>query len=300
MIDLAERAGASVDPDPDTVAAATAGLPLVLVGRGPAAEPGITRLFDVVVDDPGPVVETVERCPLASVTLALVLRATTQLDVPSGLAAESAAYSTVQAGPEFRRWRASRPARHPVPDNRPAVLVDRGGDSVLALTLNRPHVHNAFSTSMRDGLAEGLLLAASDSSVERVMLSGAGPSFCSGGDLDEFGTFGDPACAHLVRLTRSPAALLARLSSRTRVDIHGATMGAGIELAAFAGRVVAHPDTVIALPEVGLGLIPGAGGTVSVPRRIGRQRTAELALSGRHLDAPTALSWGLVDEISPP
>jgi enoyl-CoA hydratase/carnithine racemase len=60
---------------------------------------------------------------------------------------------------------------------------------------------------------------------------------------------------------------------------------------------VARPDTVIGLPEVAMGLIPGAGGTVSLPRRIGRHRTAWLALTGRTIDAPTAREWGLVDEI---
>ena len=81
--------------------------------------------------------------------------------------------------------------------------------------------------------------------------------------------------------------------------LHGACIGAGIEMAAFAGRVVAHPEAVISLPEVGLGLIPGAGGTVSLPRRIGRHRTAELALTGRPIDAATAHRWGLVDAIEP-
>jgi enoyl-CoA hydratase/carnithine racemase len=69
-------------------------------------------------------------------------------------------------------------------------------------------------------------------------------------------------------------------------------------LAAFAGRVVARSDFTASLPELSLGLIPGAGGTVSIRRRIGRHRTALLALSGARLDATTALAWGLVDELS--
>ena len=80
--------------------------------------------------------------------------------------------------------------------------------------------------------------------------------------------------------------------------MHGATLGGGLELAAFAGHVVAHPDTLLGLPEIGLGLIPGAGGTVSLTRRIGRQRTAALGLTGRSIDAPTALRWGAIDAIS--
>jgi enoyl-CoA hydratase/carnithine racemase len=74
-------------------------------------------------------------------------------------------------------------------------------------------------------------------------------------------------------------------------------MGSGIELAAFTDWVVAAQDTQIALPEIGLGLVPGAGGTVSLTHRIGRLRTAWLAFSAGTIDAATAKSWGLVDEL---
>jgi enoyl-CoA hydratase/carnithine racemase len=75
-------------------------------------------------------------------------------------------------------------------------------------------------------------------------------------------------------------------------------VGAGVEVPAAAGRVVAAPDAVFRLPEVAMGLIPGAGGTVSIPRRIGRRRACWLAISGASLDARTALAWGLVDEVA--
>jgi enoyl-CoA hydratase/carnithine racemase len=101
-----------------------------------------------------------------------------------------------------------------------------------------------------------------------------------------------------VRTRGGAAELLHRIAHRTEVRPHGPCVGAGIELAAFAGRVVASPGTTVRLPEVGMGLIPGAGGTVSIPRRIGRWRTLYLALSGRDLDAATAARWGLVDEIA--
>ena len=74
-------------------------------------------------------------------------------------------------------------------------------------------------------------------------------------------------------------------------------LGSGLEMAAFCGWVDAQEDSVFGLPELSLGLIPGAGGTVSVTRRIGRWRTAYLVLSGRTLGAETALAWGLVDAI---
>ena len=74
-------------------------------------------------------------------------------------------------------------------------------------------------------------------------------------------------------------------------------LGSGLEMAAYCGRVQASPDTVFGLPELSLGLIPGAGGTVSITRRIGRWRTAYLVLSGSRIDPATALRWGLVDAV---
>jgi enoyl-CoA hydratase/carnithine racemase len=79
--------------------------------------------------------------------------------------------------------------------------------------------------------------------------------------------------------------------------VHGPCFGAGVELPAFASNVVASADATFVLPELGMGRLPGAGGTVSIPRRIGRQRTLWLALTGAVLDAQTALRWGLVDAI---
>lgn len=159
-------------------------------------------------------------------------------------------------------------------------------------------MRNAFDAATRDALCEALQVAVADPSISRVDLYGSGPAFCSGGDLAEFGTSRDPAQAHLVRVHRSPGALLNRCGPRVTAHLHGACVGAGIELAAFAGRVVAAPDTVIRLPEIGMGLIPGAGGTASIPVRVGRERTAYLALSGAELSVEEALRWGLVDEIS--
>jgi enoyl-CoA hydratase/carnithine racemase len=213
--------------------------------------------------------------------------------------AESLAYSTLQSGPEFARWLAERDPAH-MPEIPDPVLVERDGNT-LRITFNRPQRHNAFSTDMRAALLEALDVARLDSSIDEVVLSGNGPSFCSGGDLAEFGTFADPANAHLVRTRHSPALLLdeltRRLGAACRAEVHGQVLGSGLEMAAFCGQVVCRPDAVLGLPELSLGLIPGAGGTVSVTRRIGRWRTAYLVLSGQTIDAATALAWGLVDAI---
>ena len=255
---------------------------------------------DLALADPADleaVVEALRRRPLAALALVQLLRLGERLDAHAGLIAESLVYSTLQSGPEFAQWCASRPApRAARQPSVPAVLVERSGER-LHLTLNRPDKRNAFSAEMRDALAEGLRTAAADPELE-VLLDGAGPAFCSGGDLDEFGTLPDPATAHAVRSTRNPARLLAGLSARVTAHVHGACVGAGAELPAFARHVRAAEDAFFQLPEIGMGLVPGAGGTVSLPRRVGRQRAAWLALSGARIDARTALSWGLVDEIA--
>ncbi len=259
--------------------------------------PAASAPFDVVVDPAGlgAVTAAAAQSPQASVVLAQLLRASEALDPSAGLVAESLAYSTLQGGPEFRAWLATRKVVPPKPRTRPPVRVESEGD-VRRIVLDRPEVHNAFSAAMRDHLVEALRGALADPGA-RVLLSGDGPSFSSGGDLTEFGSFRDPASAHLVRTTRSPAWWLATYASRVEARVHGACVGAGAELSAFCGRVAARDDAWFALPEVSMGLVPGAGGTVSIPRRIGRQRAAWLALTGERIDATRALAWGLVDAV---
>jgi enoyl-CoA hydratase/carnithine racemase len=241
-----------------------------------------------------------ERWPIAAAVCEDVLRSVDPAGPAlPGVMTESLAYSTLQAGPEFARWLAERgPATMPVIAD--PVQADRDGDS-LRIAFNRPQRHNAFSTDARAALLEALTVAQLDSSIDEVVLTGNGPSFCSGGDLAEFGTFRDPASAHLARTRYSPPlaldALTARLGKACRAQVHGQVLGSGLEMAAFCGRIEAAPDSVFGLPELSLGLIPGAGGTVSVTRRIGRWRTAYLVLSGRTLDANAALAWGLIDAV---
>lgn len=275
-------------------------LPCPVIGIG-SAETRWSRAYDVVVsdvDDAEPLIDNIRRHPLAATVLVQLLRAIEFLPMTDALVAESLAYASLQGGAEFRRWLASRPAMPPsVSDPGPAVLLERDGD-VLHMQLNRPSNRNAMSVEMRDALLEALRLVLVDERIAEVRVSGRGKCFSTGGDLAEFGSAPDPATAHLVRSLALPGRLLAQCASRVRVDLHGACIGSGIEFPAFAGKVFAVPGTWFQLPELKYGLIPGAGGCVSVARRIGRQRTTWLVLSGARIDARTALDWGLVDAIA--
>lgn len=244
------------------------------------------------------IASAVSASPVASVALAQVLRAGRSGSLDHDLFIESLAYSMLQTGTEFSRWLAARPPASAGAEPRDTVLVDRQDDR-LSITLNRPEVRNAYDAAMRDELCEALWMVGADPSITQVDLRGSGPDFCSGGDLYEFGTATDPARSHLIRTSRSAARLLGAVGDRVTAHLHGACIGAGIELPAAARRVIAAPDARVQLPEVAMGLIPGAGGTATLPRRIGRHRTAWLALTGQPIDAGTALAWNLVDEINP-
>jgi enoyl-CoA hydratase/carnithine racemase len=278
---------------PPAVAHVLRRVPALTLALGPA-DPDA---FDLVTDDPARAdawCAAFERFPLAAFSAALLVRSPPP-DPWAGLVAESAVYSMLQSGPEFAAWRHGHPPT-PVRDDAPRVRVERHGP-IHDIVLTRPARHNALDARMRDELSTALGAALADDGAP-VVLRGEGPSFCSGGDLAEFGTFPDPVHAYAIRLGRSVAALVDELAPRLVVGLHGAALGAGIELAAFAGHVVAADDTRSGLPELGLGLIPGAGGTVSIPRRARRSHFLELLLMpDGTIPATTARDWGLVDEV---
>lgn len=275
--------------------------PCPVVAFTEAADDPLAAACDIVVEDAAQakaVLAQIERSPQAATVLVQVLRLTSTLPLAHALVVESLAYATLQGGAEFRRWLQSRTPAEAMAttDPGPAVEMERDGDE-LFLRLNRPSRRNSLTVEMRDALAEALEFVLADDSIRSVRMSGRGKCFSVGGELEEFGEAADPASAHAVRSMRLPSALLAQCADRVECHLHGACIGSGIEMPAFAHRITAHPKTFFQLPEIRYGLIPGAGGCVSLPRRIGRQRTAYLALSARRIDARTALDWGLVDEL---
>ena len=269
--------------------------PVIALGEGSPTNADV-----VIADRPelDPLLATIERTPIAAMTLVQVLRIVEQLPVEDAMTVESLAYATLQAGGEYRLWLETReeaPALVAGAAGDP-VVVSRHGDVVKAV-LNRPDSRNALSVEMRDALVELFELVLLDESIERLEISGRGGCFSVGGELREFGLAPEPAAAHQIRSVHNPGRLLARCAARVSCHLHSACIGSGIELPAFAHHVSAAPSSFFQLPELGFGLIPGAGGCVSISRRIGRQRTAWLALSGKKINARQALQWGLIDEI---
>ncbi len=270
--------------------------PVVGVGVGNAAHPLTVRL-DCVIEQPvglAALAAQVLAQPEAAAVAVALLRLLPGMTMADGLVAESLAYGLLQGSAGHRRWLARREA---APMAAPgAVGCERHGDT-LAITLARPWAGNAIDAGMRDALAEGFGVAALDPSITRISLRAKGRAFCLGADLAEFGTTSDPATAHGIRQLALPARVIAACAGRLEVHVDGACVGAGLEMAAFAARLTASPRAWFQLPELAMGLLPGAGGCVSLVRRIGRQRSALMILSGRRISARTALGWGLVDGI---
>lgn len=272
--------------------------PFPVVGIGNPAHP-LASVLDALVELPVTIemlVSAIEARPRSAAVAVQLLRNLETLDVGAGLVHESMAYGLLQGGGEHADWLSGRSAAAgaSMPEGR--VHVRRAGDR-LYIVLDRPQARNAIDRPMRDALREAFTLAALDPELQTVTLRGVGRAFCVGADLDEFGTTRDPLAAHMIRMRTLPALAIARSGTKLEVHVEGACVGAGLEMAAFARRLTCAANAWFQLPELAMGVIPGAGGCVSVSRRIGRQRAALMILSGRRIGAATALDWGLVDAI---
>lgn len=271
--------------------------PFPIIGIGDRSHP-LAAVLDAVIEPPVSVeslIRQITAAPRAAAVSTQLLRNLEGLSARRALHLESLAYGLLQGSSEHIAWLNGRaPAAHSAPAGR--VIVERR-DTALHITLDRPLARNAIDRVLRDQLVDALTTAVLDSEIRAVELRAVGTAFCVGGDLAEFGTTRDPATAHLIRNRTSPAFLLGDLSEILAVHVQGACVGAGLEIAAFARHVTAASDAWFQLPELAMGLLPGAGGCFSVPRRIGRQRCALMLLSGRRITAVTALRWGLIDAI---
>lgn len=242
--------------------------------------------------------DAVRRTPVAASILRQVLRLNEGLTVAQGLVIESFAYSTALGGAEFRSWRGGAEVDETSVVGPGNVDFARDGDDVT-ITLSQTDTRNAMTAAMRDALFEALSSVLDDPSEPTVTLRGEGACFSVGGHLHEFGSNTDLAQAHTIRTMRSIAKLVGELGERVRVVFHGACIGSGLEAPAAAAHRAAIEGTFFQLPELKFGLIPGAGGTVTVPHAIGRHRACAMMLTGSRINAATALDWGLVHEVLP-
>jgi len=165
------------------------------------------------------------------------------------------------------------------------------------LTLNRPEVRNAISQTMIDELRDALRLIDSDEEIRVVIISGAGKAFQAGADIAELSAMKPMDILRWNEGVVKTTVELEKLRQPVIAAINGAAMGGGMELAiACTFRIIAE-SAKIGLPEVKLGIIPGAGGTQRLPRLIGKGRAAELILTGDPIGAQAAYAIGLVDKV---
>ena len=172
----------------------------------------------------------------------------------------------------------------------PVTDLSMDGD-VAVITLNSPPV-NALSANVREGLFEGFKAATADPAVKAIVLICEGRTFIAGADITEFGGAARGPSLFDVQemMENAPKPVIAA--------IHGTALGGGLEVALVAHYRVAVPSARLGLPEVNLGLLPGAGGTQRLPRVAGPEKALEMMTSGRHAPASEALAMGLVDELA--
>jgi 3-hydroxyacyl-CoA dehydrogenase len=171
----------------------------------------------------------------------------------------------------------------------PVIDLSTDGD-IAVLTIDSPPV-NALSAAVRDGLSDGLNQAIANPAVKAIVLTGAGRTFSAGADITEFGK--PPRGVGLVELEAqfeaSPKSVIA--------SIHGTALGGGLELALACHYRIAVPSARCGLPEVKLGILPGAGGTQRLTRIVGAAKALELITSGEHVPAKAARDMGLLDAL---
>jgi enoyl-CoA hydratase len=179
----------------------------------------------------------------------------------------------------------------------PTIIYEKR-DSLAYVTLNRPQFLNAYNIQMRDDLYQVLGAIKDDSEVRVAILKGAGEkAFCAGADLSEFLTAPSPVQARQVRWERDVWGLFLNIPQPLIAALHGYVLGSGIEMALFCDIRIASDDTRFGLPEVGLGIIPAAGGTQTLPRVVGQGKALEMLLTNHWITGDEAYRIGLINQV---
>ncbi len=178
------------------------------------------------------------------------------------------------------------------------MIIYEKEDEIGYVTLNRPQALNTYNLQMRDELYQVLQAIRDDPEVRVAIFHGAGEkAFCAGADLTEFLTAPSPVIARQVRWERDVWGLFLSITKPLIAALHGYVLGSGIEMALCCDIRVASEDAQFGLPEVGLGIIPAAGATQTLPRVVGRAHALEILLSGRWINAEEARRLKLVNQV---
>jgi enoyl-CoA hydratase len=180
------------------------------------------------------------------------------------------------------------------------TLIYEKKNAIAYVTLNRPQALNVYNVQMRDDLHQVLGAIKDDPEVKAVIFKGAGEkAFCAGADLSDFLSAPSPIIARQVRFGRDVWSLFLSIPQPIIAAVHGYVLGSGIEMALCCDIRIASEDAKFGLPEVGLGIIPAAGGTQTLPRAIGMTKALEMLLANRWLSSEEAHSTGLVNQVVP-
>ncbi len=180
------------------------------------------------------------------------------------------------------------------------TVIYEKSDNIAYITLNRPQVLNVYNVQMRDELYQILGALKDDDEVVVAILKGRGDkAFCTGADLSEFLTAPSPVIARQVRWERDLWGLFLSLPQPVIGALHGYVLGSGIEMALCCDLRIASEDAKFGLPEAGLGIIPAAGATQTLPRVVGRAKALEMLLTTRWIGAKEARDVGLVNQVVP-
>lgn len=180
------------------------------------------------------------------------------------------------------------------------LLTSQDADGIVVVTINRPDKLNALNDSVVADLEALAAWAARDDSVRALILTGAGPkAFVAGADITQLAELGKGDGAAFATTGQKAFRALERLRKPVVAAVNGFALGGGCELAMACHIRYASPNAKFGQPEVKLGVIPGYGGTVRLPRLVGRGRALELMMSGALIDAAEALRIGLVNKVVP-
>lgn len=181
-----------------------------------------------------------------------------------------------------------------------SIVEQNLNEGILTITLNRPEKLNALSTDVMHILADIFTYAKDNSAVKALLITGAGKAFCAGADINRLAECNAQTGYQFACFGQEVFRQLETMGKPSLAAINGYAFGGGCELAMATTMRIASSNAQFGQPEVKLGVIPGYGGTQRLSRLVGKGRAMDLCLTGRSIDAVTALNWGLVTDVVTP